>query len=88
MIKKDYIERLYDMGLGSKKDIGEIINNLFDLMANDLKNNQKITISNFGTFDVNVGKPRDIYSPYDGKLIKSVEAKYIRFKPSSNLKDN
>ena len=86
MIKKDYIDRIYEKGEVSKKDITYVINELFSLMAEDLINEEKITISNFGTFEVTKTKPIDIYSPYDGKLIPSVVQKRIHFKSSSFIK--
>lgn len=88
MIKKDYIGRIYDKGIANKKEITDIVNELFIMMADDIKKGEKITISNFGTFEVKTSKPRDIYSPYDGKLIKGVGGRRISFKASPNLKDN
>lgn len=87
MIKQDYINRLYEMGIASKKDINNVINELFKLMADDLKNGEKITISNFGTFEVSKSKPREVYSPYDGRLIKVESQKRVHFKSSSYIKD-
>lgn len=89
MKKEDYIERIYDIANGDvkKKDIVFVMNNLFNLMGEDLKKGEKITISNFGTFEVSTTKPMNIYSPYDGKLIENVTQRRIHFKASNNLKD-
>lgn len=89
MKKEDYIERIYDIANGDvkKKDIVFVMNNLFNLMGEDLKKGEKITISNFGTFEVSTTKPMNIYSPYDGKLLENVTQKRIHFKASNNLKD-
>ena len=89
MIKEDYIKRIYENNNGeiNKKDIVTVINMLFELMGEDLKCNEKITISNFGTFEVHETKPMNIYSPYDGKLLENVVQKRIHFKASNNLKD-
>ena len=89
MKKEDYIERIYELGKGDvkKKDIVFVMNNLFNLMGEDLKKDEKITISNFGTFEVSYTKPMNIYSPYDGKLLENVTQKRIHFKASNNLKD-
>ena len=89
MKKEDYIQRIYEKSEGAitKKDIIFVMNNLFDLMGEDLKNNEKITISNFGTFESSYTKPMDIYSPYDGKKIENVVQRRIHFKASNNLKD-
>lgn len=89
MTKVDYINRIYALSDEKvlKKDIVFTMNKLFELMAEDLKNGEKITISNFGTFEVSETKPMNIYSPYDGKLLENVVQKRIHFKASNNLKE-
>lgn len=89
MTKVDYINRIYALSDEKvlKKDIIFTMNKLFELMAEDLKNGEKITISNFGTFEVSETKPMNIYSPYDGKLLENVVQKRIHFKASNNLKE-
>lgn len=89
MTKVDYINRIYALSDEKvlKKDIVFTMNKLFELMAEDLKKGEKITISNFGTFEVSETKPMNIYSPYDGKLLENVVQKRIHFKASNNLKE-
>ena len=89
MTKVDYINRIYALSDEKvlKKDIIFTMNKLFELMAEDLKKGEKITISNFGTFEVSETKPMNIYSPYDGKLLENVVQKRIHFKASNNLKE-
>lgn len=87
MIKQDYIDRIYETGEVSKKDISFVINYLFKLMASDIKNGEKVTISNFGTFEQSKSKPTNIYSPYDGRLIEGKVQTRILFKPSKFLKE-
>ena len=89
MIKEDYINRIFELGEGKvyKKDIVFTINTLFKLMADDLKNDEKITISNFGSFEVATSKPTNIYSPYDGKLLENVVQRRVHFKSSNYLKE-
>ena len=87
MIKQDYVQRIYDKGIASKKDITNVINELFILMADDLKNGEKITITNFGTFEVSKVKATQVYSPYDGKLINVDEQQRVHFKSSSYIKN-
>ena len=87
MIKQDYIDRLFEKGVAQKKDITNVINELFKLMADDLRNGEKITISNFGTFEVSKVKPLEVYSPYDGKLIHVDEQQRVHFKSSNYIKN-
>ena len=89
MKKEDYVNRIYEASGGKvlKKDIIFTMNKLFELMAEDLKKGEKITISNFGTFDVSETKPMNIYSPYDGRLLENVVQRRIHFKASNYLKE-
>ncbi len=86
MNKNDYINRISNnLGL-TKKDVGSIITELFELMKEDLKNDEKVMITNFGTFETTKTKPFNVYSPYDGKLIENISQVRVHFKSSSSLK--
>jgi DNA-binding protein HU-beta len=87
MNKNDYINRISEELELTKKDVGNVINKLFDLMKEDLKNNDKIMISNFGTFETAKTKPFNVYSPYDGKLIENVSQVRVHFKSSNYIKN-
>lgn len=87
MNKNDYITRISEnLGL-TKKDVGNVITELFELMKEDLKNNEKIMITNFGSFETAKTKPFNVYSPYDGKLIENIVQTRVHFKSSNGLKD-
>jgi len=86
MIKKDYIERIVQETGIQKKDVTAVVNQLFELMAQDLINQESITITNFGTFDVNKTKPIEVYSPIDGKLLHVEEQLRVHFKTSKYIK--
>ena len=89
MIKEDYIKRIYEKADAkiTKRDIVFVVNSLFELMGEDLKKEEKITISNFGTFEVSKTKAMNIYSPYDGKLLENVVQTRVHFKASNALKE-
>ena len=87
MIKQDYIDRLFEKGIAQKKDITNVINELFKLMADDLRNGEKIMITNFGTFETAKTKPFNVYSPYDGKLIENITQIRVHFKSSNYIKN-
>lgn len=86
MIKKDYIDRISEKTGYTKKDVNVVVSELFDLMAQDLKNQESITITNFGTFDVTKTKAMNVYSPYDGKLVRQEEQLRVHFKASNFIK--
>ncbi len=87
MNKKDYIEKIAQKLQMTKKDVTLIIDELFAMMCDDLTNNEKIMITNFGTFETSKTKPFDIYSPYDGKLIEGAIQTRVHFKSSQTLKN-
>ena len=60
MNKVDYVNRISEKLKLTKKDVGNVINELFELMKEDLKNNEKIMITNFGTFETAKTKPYNI----------------------------
>ena len=71
----------------TKKDISIVIDLFLEEIMNALVNGDKIVLTNFGTFEKSITKAIDIYSPYDGKLIKNVQQSRIRFKSSTNFKN-
>lgn len=87
MNKDDLINIVKDKSGSTKKEIKNIIDLFLDEVINSLVDGDKVVLSNFGTFEKSVTKSIDIYSPYDGKLLKDVPQIRIRFKSSSNLKN-
>lgn len=86
MNKKDYVNKISKNLSLTKKDVSNVLDELFLLMSEDLKNEQKIMITNFGTFETSKTKPFNVYSPYDGKLIENVVQQRVHFKSSNYLK--
>lgn len=87
MTKIDYVNRISENLSLTKKDVNNVINELFELIKEDLKNDEKVMITNFGTFETAKTKPFNVYSPYDGKLIENIVQTRVHFKSSSSLKN-
>ncbi len=87
MTKVDYVNRISESLSLTKKDVGNVIDALFDLIKEDLKKDEKIMITNFGTFETSKTKPFNVYSPYDGKLIENIVQTRVHFKSSTSLKN-
>lgn len=87
MNKKELIDIVSQKTNNTKKNTTLVVDTFFDEITNLLVNNDKVLISNFGTFFVSETKPMNIYSPYDGKLIKDVIQTRVRFNSSQNLLD-
>jgi len=86
LTKKDIINSIY-MQLGFSKRILEVIlEDILNIIVENLKNNKKVKISNFGTFILRHKKSRLGRNPKT--LVKSVisERNVILFKPSKEFK--
>ena len=76
------------MQLGySKKLIENILEDIFDLLLENLKNDGKVKISNFGTFILRHKKSRIGRNPKTKKKAIITERNVILFKPSKILKN-
>ena len=87
LTRKDLVNSVY-MQLGFSKQIVEnLIEDFFLVLADNIKNEKKIKISNFGTFLVRKKKERIGRNPKtkEEKIISSRQV--ILFKPSKEFKD-
>ena len=92
--KKNTINSIY-MQIGFSKKISEnLLEDLLNLLINNLKQNKKIKISNFGTFSLRNKKSRIGRNPLTKEKKTISKRNVILFKPSKefkafvNLKDN
>tara|TARA_Y100001970_G_C13887918_1_gene677174 strand:+ start:314 stop:607 length:294 start_codon:yes stop_codon:yes gene_type:complete len=86
LTKKEIVNSIY-MQLGfSKKLIENIIEDLFDIILESLKEKGKVKITNFGTFILRHKKSRVGRNPKTKKEAIIVERNVILFKPSKFLK--
>ena len=87
LTKKEIINSIY-MQLGySKKLIENILEDLFDVLLESLKEKGKVKISNFGTFILRHKKSRIGRNPKTKKEAVISERTVILFKPSKSLKN-
>ena len=87
LTKKEIINSIY-MQLGfSKKLIENILEDIFDILLESLKEKGKVKISNFGTFILRHKKSRIGRNPKTKKEAIISERKVILFKPSKFLKN-
>ena len=86
MNKQDLVKKIYERTSHKISDINEIVNEVFNEISQALEEGKKVMITNFGTFEASQTQTFDIYSPYDGTLLKNVKQVRIRFKSSQQLK--
>ena len=87
LTKKDIINSAY-LQLGfSKKIIDLLYEELIDLLSTNIKKNNKVKISKFGTFSIRLKKSRMGRNPKTKEKKIISERKVILFKPAKEFKD-
>lgn len=71
----------------TKKDVKIIIDAFLNLLSEELKNNEKIVLSNFGVFETKKVNTYYRFHPQTGEKIKIKYPNRIYFRPSSKLKE-
>jgi len=86
MTKADLIESVYERVDSSKKEAGEVVEEVFAIMREALCGGQRVKISGFGTFTVNHKHARRGRNPQTGDAITIGARTVLSFKPSTMLK--
>lgn len=87
-LKRDHIVRhlaQYFPGV-SKRQRKYMVDSIFEVMFYLLSCGQSITISNFGTFNVQYRKPRTVRNIAEGTSSKTPVSRAVVFKATPNLK--
>jgi integration host factor subunit alpha len=86
MTKVDIVENIYEKVGFSKKEVAKIVETIFDLIKENLQNEEKIKISGFGNFIVRKKRARRGRNPQTGNDIQITPRRILTFKPSQVLK--
>lgn len=87
MKKKDIVEVIYQNSDYKKADIEVIVNMVFEAMRDGISVEDKIMISNFGTFEKIYQEEYIGVHPVTGSPQKNPASYRIRFVSSKHLKD-
>lgn len=88
MTKTELIDKLYaEYEVASKKDAERFVNAVFDTIRDTLSKGEKVTISNFGTFEVRERAAKECKNPRTGETIQVDACKAPTFKSSKTLKE-
>ncbi len=87
MTKADLVELIYERVGSSKKEACEVVESVFSIIKDSLRNGQKVKISGFGTFIVNQKNARRGRNPQTGEPITIDSRRVLSFKPSQVLKE-
>jgi integration host factor subunit beta len=88
MTKSELIEQLVDRSAHiSNKDMGLIVDAIFESMMKALESGDRIELRGFGTFEVRVRDPRIGRNPKSGTKVKLGIRKVPFFKAGKELKE-
>lgn len=71
----------------SKKDAGKALDAFIETVTNTLKNDEKVQLIGFGTFEVRERAAREGHNPATGEKITIAASKVPAFKAGKALKD-
>ena len=86
MTKADLVDLIYERVGSSKKEAGEVVEEVFAIIRDSLREGDKVKISGFGSFVVNQKKARRGRNPQTGEPITIDSRRVLSFKPSQVLK--
>jgi len=86
MTKADLVDLIYERVGSSKKEACDVVEAVFAIIRDSLRQGQKVKISGFGTFLVNQKHARRGRNPQTGATIKIAARKVAKFTPGAELK--
>ena len=87
MTKADLVEVAFETVGCSKKDVAEVVDQVFESIKCALEKGDKVKVSGFGNFTVRHKKARRGRNPQTGEEITIGERNVMTFKASQILKD-
>ena len=87
MNKTELVSSVAEIAGVSKKDTEQVLNAFFSTVQETLKQNDKVQIPGFGSFEVRERAARTGRNPHTGETIEIAAAKVPAFKPGKTLKD-
>jgi DNA-binding protein HU-beta len=86
MQKTDFVKAVAEKAKMSQKDTKEVIDAALEVIADQLKAGEKVTLTGFGTFEVRQRQAREGVNPQTGTKINIPATKTPGFSASSTLK--
>ena len=87
MNKTELIAAIAEKAEISKKDSEKALKAFVDVVTEQLKNDDKVQLVGFGTFEVSERAAREGRNPQTGKTMKIAACKAPKFKAGKALKD-
>ena len=86
--KAELVDRVSELTGYPKTQVAMTYDLLFEIMGEELAAGDKVTVPNFGTFQISERPERAGRNPATGQAITIAASKSVRFKVSKNLKDS
>lgn len=86
MTKADIVEKVFEKVGFSKKDVGAVIEEIFETIKTTLESGEKVKISGFGNFTIRQKRARRGRNPQTGSEITIDQRRVMTFKASQLLK--
>jgi integration host factor subunit alpha len=87
MTKADLVDLIHERVGSPKKEAGEVVEAVFGIIRESLRDGSKVKISGFGTFIVSHKHARRGRNPQTNTPITICSRRVLSFKPSQVLKD-
>ena len=87
MNKTEFIAAVAEKAEISKKDVEAVLKSFIDVVSKELKNDGKVQLVGFGTFEVSERAAREGRNPQTGKTMTIAACKAPKFKAGKALKD-
>ena len=88
MTKAEIVEQIYERVGFSKKESAELVEKVFEMIKETLRDGEKVKISGFGNFVVREKNARKGRNPQTGEEILLEARRVLTFKPSLVLKNS
>jgi integration host factor subunit alpha len=87
MTKAEIVEQIYERVGFSKKESADLVEKVFEIIKETLRDGEKVKISGFGNFVVREKNARKGRNPQTGEEIVLEARRVLTFKPSLVLKN-
>ncbi|MCQ2538890.1 MAG: HU family DNA-binding protein [Acetatifactor sp.] len=87
MNKTELIAAVAEAAEVTKKDAEKVLKAFTDVVTEELKNDGKVQLVGFGTFEVSTREAREGRNPQTGETMKIAASKAPKFKAGKALKD-
>lgn len=88
MIKSELVEKIMESnGFLNRKESEQVVNIIFDSMADALRDGDKVEIRGFGSFTVREREAREARNPKNGEIVTIPAKKTPFFKTGKELRE-